>query len=86
MVLPCCAGLFEGRVDYQVNRALAHSAAGQRRQKFTNKGADGLFGLIISDFFADFELRTNTSQHLVSFIYTLLNAFAKDLMLILLFT
>ena len=67
MVLPCYAGPFEGRVDYQVNRALAHSAAGQRRQKFTNKGADGLFGLIISDFFADFELRTNTSQHLVYF-------------------
>jgi hypothetical protein len=67
VVLPCYAGPFKGRVDYQVNRALAHSAAGQRRQKFTNKGADGLFGLIVSDFFADFELRTNTSQHLVYF-------------------
>jgi hypothetical protein len=55
VVLPCYAGPFKGRVDYQVNRALAHSAAGQRRQKFTNKGADGLFGLIISGFFADFE-------------------------------
>ena len=67
MVLPCYAGPVEGRVDYQFNRALAHSAAGHRRQKFTNKGADGLFGLIKSGFFADSELRTNTSQHLVYF-------------------
>ena len=45
MVLPCYAGPFEGRVDYQVNRALAHRAAGQRRQKITNKSVDSLFRL-----------------------------------------
>jgi hypothetical protein len=40
---------------------------GNAGKKFTNKGADGLFGLIKSGFFADSELRTNTSQHLVYF-------------------
>jgi hypothetical protein len=45
VVLPCYAGPVEGRVDYQFNRTLAHSAAGQRRQKFTNKGVDDRFAL-----------------------------------------
>ena len=83
MVLPCYAGPVEGRVDYQFNRALAHSAAGQRRQKFTNKGVDYRFALksaAFSPYPNGEQTHLNTLFH---FIYTLLNAFAKDLMLIL---
>ena len=40
MVLPWYAGPFDDRVDYSFNRALAHSAAGQRQQEYVNKGAD----------------------------------------------
>ena len=74
MVLPCYAGPVEGRVDYQFNRTLAHSAAGQRRQKFTNKGADDQLVLIKFGFAAVSKLRPthlNTSSfyiHAVKYI------------------
>jgi hypothetical protein len=37
VVLPWYAGPFDDRVDYSFNRALAHSAAGQRQQEYINK-------------------------------------------------
>ena len=83
MVLPCYAGPVEGCVDYQFHRALAHSAAGQRRQKFTNKGVDDRFALKSAAFSPNPNREQTPLDTSILFLYTLLNAFAKDLMLIL---
>lgn len=83
MVPPRYAGPFEGRVDYQVNRALAHSAAGQRRQKIKNEGDDDQFGFKTPGFSPYLNRDQANLNALHIFIYTLLNAFAKALMLIL---
>ena len=73
MVLPCYAGPVEGRVDYQFNRALAHSAAGQRQQEYINKGADEHEFLNNPVAFCPAnEVRISKSQHLTSiYIYAI---------------
>ena len=83
MLLPCYAGPVEGRVDYQFSRALAHSAAEQSRQKFTNKDVDDRFALKSAAFSSYTNWEQTHHNALFHVIYTLLNAFAKDLMLIL---
>ena len=68
MVLPWYAGPFEDRVDYLLNRALAHSAAGQRQQEYVNKGADeNEFLNNPIAFWPANEKRISKSQHLTSF-------------------
>ena len=67
MVLPWYAGPFDDRVDYLFNRALAHSAAGQRQQEYINKGADEHEFLKNPDtFYRTNEVSIFTSQHLTS--------------------
>ena len=65
---------------------LAHSAAGQRRQKIKNEGDDDQFGFKTPGFSPYLNRDQANLNALHIFIYTLLNAFAKDLMLILSFT
>lgn len=87
MVLPWYAGPFDDRVDYYFNRALAHSAAGQRQQEYINKGADEHeFLNNPAAFWTANEVKHPHLNTLHLPIYTLLNAFAKKLMLILRFT
>ena len=62
---------------------LAHSAAGQRRQKIKNEGDDDQFGFIAPGFSPYLNRDQTNLNALHTFIYTLLNAFAKALMLIL---
>ena len=62
---------------------LAHSAAGQRRQKIKNEGDDDHFGFKTPGFSPYLNRDQANLNALHIFIYTLLNAFAKLLMLIL---
>jgi hypothetical protein len=62
---------------------LAHSAAGQRRQKIKNEGDDDQFGFKTPGFSPYLNRDQANLNALHIFIYTLLNAFAKALMLIL---
>ena len=73
MVLPWYAGPFDDRVDYLFNRALAHSAAGQRQQEYINKGADDHEFLNNPAAFCPAnEVKIFTSQHLTSnYIYAI---------------
>ena len=62
---------------------LAHSAARQRRQKIKNEGDDDQFGFKTPGFSPYLNRDQANLNALHIFIYTLLNAFAKALMLIL---
>jgi hypothetical protein len=73
VVLPWYAGPFDDRVDYRFNRALAHSAAGQRQQEYINKVADehGFLNNPVA-FCPASEVRISKSQHLISiYIYAI---------------
>ena len=67
MLLPWYAGPFEGCIDYQVIALWRIVRRGNAGKKFTNKGADGLFGLATLDIFAVPEFKASIPQHLLYF-------------------
>ena len=67
MVLPCYAGPFEGRVDYQAIALWRIVRQGNAGKKLINQGADGLLGLTKPGFVTDPELRTSTYHQLEYF-------------------